>query len=304
MKRLLALTFVVVFAFGCTSKKGSTNPVLAKGAGVKITKEYFNERINRLPEWAMGRFRTEEGKREFLNELVKEELLYREAKKQGLSKDKEVQAKLEEFQRMTLITTLLKKEIEEKAKVDDKEVKEFYDKNPAEFKAGLEVRAKHILVDSESEAKNILKRIQKGEKFSELAKKYSKDKGSAQNGGDLGFFSSGKMIPEFENAAFSLKVGQVSNPVKTQFGYHIIQVTDRKEGSLYDFEGVEESIRKRLTIDKQRNLFTSYVENLEKKAKIKINEEELKALTMETEKEQIPGTQGQTPKPQGKLKVE
>lgn len=281
MKKLLVLIFAVVFMAGCESKDTS---VLAEGSGVKITKETFEKKIKRLPEWAKGRFQTEEGKKNFLKELIKEELLFLEAKKQGLNREAEVIAKLEEFEKMTLINLLLKKEIEEKGTPSEEEIREYYDKNPEGFKIGFRIRAKHILVETKEEAEDILKRIQKGASFSNLAKELSKDPGSAKNGGDLGFFGSGTMLPEFEKVAFNLKIGAISNPVKTQFGYHIIQVTEKNEGKLRDFEEVKEEVKKRLTMNKQKIFFTSFIEKLEKENKVNINEEAFKSLTVETEK--------------------
>ncbi|MEF9438372.1 MAG: peptidylprolyl isomerase [Candidatus Mariimomonas ferrooxydans] len=255
--------------------------VLAKVNTTTITKEDFIKKINRLPEWAKSRFKGEAGKKEFLEELIKEELLYQEAKKQGVNKEKEFQDKIKEFEKMTLISTLLKNEIEGKAKVDAKEVRDFYDKNQNEFMTGPEVKASHILVNTETEAADVLKRIQKGEDFSKLAVELTIDKGTAKNGGDLGFFGSGRMVPEFEKAAFGLKPGEVSSPVKTKFGYHIIKITDKKEGKPRDFEEVKTSIEKRLSAEKQRTVFDSYIEKLKEKAnKIEINEETLKTLTV------------------------
>ncbi len=297
MKKLLILIVAVVFMAGCESKDTS---VLAEGSGVKITKEVFKERVKRLPEWAKSRFQTEEGKKNFLKELIKEELLFLEAKKQGLNKEPEIVAKLEEFERMTLINLLLKKEIEEKGTPSEEEIREYFDKNPDEFKIGSGIRAKHILVETKEEVEDILKRIQKGESFSNLAKKLSKDPGSAKNGGDLGFFGPGTMLPEFEKVAFNLKIGAISNPVKTQFGYHIIQVTEKKEGKLKVFEEVKEEVKKRLTINKQRDLFTSFIERIEKENKVNINEEAFKSLTSETEKPEA----GLTFEPRGQLKAE
>lgn len=280
MKKLLILIAAAVFAVGCSTKDSPDTSALAKVNNTVITKKDFMKRINRLPEWAKGRFQTEEGKKNFLEEIIKEELLYQEALKKGLNKDGEFQSKIEEFKKMTLISILLKEEIEKKVKMEPEEVKKFYDENKNEFMSGLEVRARHILVATKTEAENILKRIQKNESFSELAKQFSNDKGTAQNGGDLGFFGKGRMLPEFEEVAFSLKPGETSDPVKTQFGYHIIQVTDRKEGRLHDFEEVKSSIEKQLTTEKQRAFFESYIEKLKgKTGKIKIYDEALKTLT-------------------------
>lgn len=293
---LLMLLCIAALAAGCNQQKGS--PVLAEGSGVKITEENFKNKLGRLPEWAIGRFTTEEGKKEFIKEMIKEELLYKEAKKQGLEKDKDYQLKLEEFNKMNLITTLLKKEIEEKAKVEDKEIREFYDTHSEEFKVGSGVKASHILVETEAEAQNILKRLQKGESFAKLAKELSKDQASARNGGDLGFFGRGSMVPEFEQAAFSLKAGEISQPVKTQFGYHIIKVTEKKAGDAQGFEEMKKEIQKRLTIDKQRKLFDTYIKNLEEKNKVTIHEDKLKEVKTEIKQQEMPL------EPQGHLKTE
>ena len=155
---------------------------------------------------------------------------------------------------------------------------------------GTEVRAKHILVDTEEQAKDILKRIRQKEDFSKLAEQYSKDKGSAKNGGDLGSFSRGRMVPQFEAGAFSLKVGEISGPVRTQFGYHIIQVTDKKEGRIGTFEEVKGGLEKQLMIEKQKALFDSYIEKLKKNSKIETAayESELKALKLDVDKEKTP----------------
>jgi peptidyl-prolyl cis-trans isomerase C len=285
--------FVVLFVAGCTSKKGSDSLVLAKAGKAEITKEDFIRELNRVPEWARGNFQTDEGKKQFLDELIKKELIYQDAKKKGLERDEKFKAEVEEFQKMTLIKSVLEKEVEEKAKLDPKEVRDFYDRHPDEFKVGLEVRASHILVDGEEDAKNLLQRIQQGESFSSLAKEFSKDKDSAKNGGDMGFFGRGRMVPEFERVTFSLKIGEVSNPVKTRFGYHIIKVTDRKEGRVGDFEEVKNAIARRLAIEKQRDLFESYIEKLKKEYKTEIYEAELKGLKIGEGEEQSPATEGQ-----------
>ncbi|MBI4653383.1 MAG: peptidylprolyl isomerase [Nitrospirae bacterium] len=282
MKKFFVLIVcMTIFVFGCAKKEDSSSSVIATIDGTKITKKGFLDEFNRLPEWARDRFQGKEGKAEFLNELIKKELLYKEAEKMGLHRDKELKERIEEFRKMWLITNLLKKEVEEKAKaIDDKEIKGFYDKNPNEFVAGAEVKASHILVATEAEAKDILEKLKKGGDFSKLAKAFSKDKGSAVKGGDLGFFKRGAMVPEFEQVAFRLKIGEISDPVGSSFGYHIIKVTERKEGKKLEFEQVKDAIKGRLMGEKQKNIFDSLIENSKKKSKIKIDEKSLEALSL------------------------
>lgn len=283
MKKFMILICVVVFAVGCSQKDGSKGPVLAKVEGTVITKEDFLNKINRVPEWARDRFQSEEGKKEFLDELIKEQLIYKDAMKNGLDRDENFKRDLEEFKKMNLIKIILEKEVEKKAKLDPKEVKDFFDKNKEKFTIGTEVKAKHILVDTEQQAKDVLKKLTQNENFSRLAEQYSRDKATAKIGGDLGFFGRGRMVPEFEAVAFNLKVGEVSGPVKTRFGYHIVQVTDRKEGRPGSFDEIKGTLERQLMIEKQKALFDTYVEKLKKDAKIEtaVYETELKALTVE-----------------------
>ena len=154
-----------------------------------------------------------------------------------------------------------------KKSVTEKEVKAHY--KP-------EIKASHILVSDENEAKEIKKKLDAGASFEELAKQESQDLLSKEKGGDLGYFNSGRMAPEFETAAYKLKVGQISNPVTSPNGYHIIKLTDKKELKPYD--EVKDSIRKNLEEERISDpIFgKKLLQNELKKANIKINDSELK----------------------------
>ena len=138
-----------------------------------------------------------------------------------------------------------------------------------------EIKASHILVSDENEAKEIKKKLDAGASFEELAKQESQDLLSKEKGGDLGYFNSGRMAPEFETAAYKLKVGQISNPVKSPNGYHIIKLTDKKELKPYD--EVKDSIRKNLEEERIADPTFSHklLQKELKKANIKINDSEL-----------------------------
>lgn len=272
MKRLfysvILLSFTAALLTGCLGGSDSDSPVIAKVNKGVITQADFLKEINRVPEWARGQFEGQEGKDKFLDEIIKRELLYQNALNMKLDNDKEYIAKIKEFEKMTLISLILQKEVEEKANVSDAEVEAFFDKNEEKFRIGTEIKASHILVETEEEAKDILDKINNGEKFGKLAKAHSKDKGSAGKGGDLGFFGRGKMVPEFERAALSLKVGELSGPVKTRFGFHIIKLADIKEGDPADFEQSKASIMKQLIATERKQLFDSYIEELKNSGKI------------------------------------
>ena len=141
-----------------------------------------------------------------------------------------------------------------RSQITDSEARAFYDAQLKSFKGGEEVRASHILVKSEDEAKAIFEQIAHDGDFAELAAKHSTDPGSKANGGDLGYFGRGRMVPEFEKAAFATPVGEVALPIKSQFGWHIIKVTDKRNRKPPTFEALKERIVTRLMRDKAKQL--------------------------------------------------
>jgi peptidyl-prolyl cis-trans isomerase C len=129
-----------------------------------------------------------------------------------------------------------------KGSITEAEAKAFYDKEIAAVPAVEEVRARHILVDSEETAKEIYEKIAHGADFTQMAKQFSKDPGSKEDGGDLGYFARGRMVPQFEEAAFKLDKGDVSLPVKSQFGWHLIKVEDKRQRGAPPFDKIKDRI--------------------------------------------------------------
>lgn len=275
MKKAVFL-IVIALLLGCAKEKGV---VLVNLDGRKITVEEFNIELGKVPEFAKGIFEGTEGKRKFLDDLISRELIYLDATKKKIDKDKEYLDMIEKFKKDALLEILLKREVEDKAKVEELELRAYYDSNPGEFRLNEEVKVSHILVKTDAEALDVIKKLKGGADFGKLAMEVSQDPGSAKKGGDLGYFGKGKMIPEFERAAFKLKQGELSEPVKTNFGYHIIKLTGRKSGQMVGYEKVSDILRQRLTREKQKKVFEEWVAGLRKEAKIKINEEVFKSLT-------------------------
>lgn len=169
------------------------------------------------------------------------------------------------------IETYLKtlKVMEDYIEIKDEDVKTYFEENKAQFGTPEQVEASHILVEDEATAKEVLAKVNAGEDFAKLAKEYSTDTLSAEKGGALGFFGPGKMVPEFEEAAFAMQPGEVSKaPVKTDNGYHIIKVTDKKEAVEPTFENSEKEARKLLLEERINTEYPKWLD--EKKSEYKI----------------------------------
>ena len=177
-----------------------------------------------------------------LEQLIDGRALLVEAQKTGVANDPAVQRQVQAAQDRALESALLNKVI--RPQVTDEAVKARYDEQMAGKTGDEEVHARHILVGDEATAKKIIAELKKGGDFAALSKQYSKDPGAAQQGGDLGFFKKTDMVPEFANAAFALKDGEVSpTPVHTQFGWHVIQVLAHRTTPLPNFEQARDELR-------------------------------------------------------------
>ena len=172
--------------------------------------------------------------------------------------------------------------VDKEVKIAPEDVRAFYDKNPDQFKQPETVRASHILIRVTPDASDVVKKekrtqidsvrtlVKNGEKFADVAKKFSEDPGSAANGGDLGFFGRGQMVPEFDAAAFSLKTNEISDVITTQYGYHVLLVTDRKPPGTVPFDQVKEDLAQFLKQRKGADITRDQVASLRKAAKVEI----------------------------------
>lgn len=179
-----------------------------------------------------------------LDRLIDQEALADEAQRTGLENDPEVKRQMQLAARAALQRAYLLKEVQ--PQITEEAVKAKYEKDITNKPGPEEVHAKHILVDNEAQAKDIIKQLDAGADFDALAKKYSKDPGAA-NGGDLGFFKKTDMVPEFANAAFALKPGQITQtPVHTQFGWHVIKVIARRQDKPPTFDEAKDELRQKM----------------------------------------------------------
>lgn len=230
---------------------------------IKISDDELNKEIETLKL----KFHTEEQ----FNQAIKSQNMTLEDVKKDIRK-------------VMAIKKLIKSEIEDKVSIDEKEVTEYYNNNPSRFLEDESVKASHILVKVDKNASKeekdaarkkidgLLKKTKKGEDFAKLAKENSDDPGSGQNGGDLGFFSKGMMVPPFEKAVFSLKKDEVSDVVETEFGYHIIKLTDKKSARNIPLTEVHDKLKGFLKSIEVNKKLSEYIANLKKTADVKITE--------------------------------
>jgi peptidyl-prolyl cis-trans isomerase C len=183
------------------------------------------------------------------DKVVLDEMFVQEAEKRGLAASPDYKAQMELARQNILVQALLA-DYEKKNPISDAEVQAEYDKFKAQS-SGTEYRARHILVEKEDEAKALIAQIKAGAKFEDLAKKNSKDPGSGENGGDLDFAAPNAYVPEFSQAMVKLKKGEMTEePVKTQFGYHIIKLEDTREAQFPPLDAVKPQIQQRLAQQK------------------------------------------------------
>ncbi|MDP3786433.1 MAG: peptidyl-prolyl cis-trans isomerase [Candidatus Omnitrophota bacterium] len=276
---VLAAIFVACAAFGCkganigkpqAEKKEAAvkgGKIVAEVGKEKITLEEMDKMIGDIPKQYQAMALT--NKAMFLDSIINQKLLYGEALKQNVEKNAEVKKQIEEATKEIVIREYLKKEIEQKVAVSDADAKAYYDGNKDKFKEPEKIKVFHILVDNEAEAKDILAKLKAGADFAALAKEKSKD-ASKENGGELGFIAKGQTVPEFEQAAFALQPGQLSDVVKTQFGYHIIKVNEKQPEKELSFDEVKDQLKQMLLSQKQKDRFDSLLKELKDRNKVVI----------------------------------
>jgi peptidyl-prolyl cis-trans isomerase C len=284
---LTIVEFFFIFGLcGSLAASDEKKDVLAQVGSHKLTIEKFEKQIESLPpQLQMALIRNPMLKEQFLDRWINITLIAQEAKEKKLDEDPEIQTKIENIINAILAQEFLQREMEDKINISDDEIETYYKENKDRFTDPESVKARHILVkvsegadekswtEAKSKAENIKKELESGKDFAELAKKYSDDPGSKNKGGDLGFFPKGRMVPEFESVAFSLKPNELSDPVKTNFGYHIIQMQEKKAASTKTLSEAQSEIRQTLQEEKQRLLQDALIEKLKSKYPVQVNKD-------------------------------
>lgn len=243
--------------------------VLAVVGDREITRGDVEALLQSLNPQTAAQFNSEAGMKNLVKELSNQELFYLNAVENGLDKEEAFIAEVEKMKANMLKQYAVTK-LMNGISISDEEITEYYNSNKSQFSSGSSVKASHILVDKLEDAEAVSAKINDGLSFEDAAKEYSKCP-SNERGGDLGYFSRGRMVPEFEAAAFETSVGEVSEPVKTQFGYHLIKVFDKKSEAVKSLDEVRAQLGDHLLNQKQQALYQSKVEELQGKYAVKLN---------------------------------
>jgi foldase protein PrsA len=295
----MSRTHRVVAALGtaalCTSLAacagGGSGGNVASVNGQNITRADFDHKLESSPS-----------AKQVLNQMVQQSLIdqYARDKKIDISqadidkKETETKAKFppgqfeqilknqglteQDVQTILRQQLILEKAVAPQVHVSDADVKAYFDKNHAVFDKPEQVRARHILVADQKTADEVLAKLKAGGSWDALAKQYSTDPASKDKGGELGFFGKGQMVPQFQNAAFNAKVGQIVGPVKSPFGYHIIQVEEKKPAVKASLASASVQIRQQLTQQQEQQQYPVFLQQLRGSANIAVYDDRYKDL--------------------------
>ncbi len=274
---LLGVSLILVFSMtGCQNKQAADSEIVAKINDHVITKD-------ELYDLLVG-----QNGAQVLDALISEKIVAIEAEKQKINvSEKDVEAEInkiienyggeevfnqameyygysiDDIKKNITTNTQIKKLLESSISISEEEMKNYFEENKEMFEQQEQVKASHILLETEEKANEVIEKLSAGGDFAELAKEYSTDEGSKGLGGDLGYFSRGEMVSDFEEAAFNLEIGKVSEPVESVHGFHIIKVEDKKEAKEANYEESKDMIKDILLDEKLPQAYqTWYQEKL------------------------------------------
>ena len=256
----------------------NADSTLAQVNGKPITVEQFNQKWSQIPEPARAAYAGPNGKKDFLGELITRELLLQKAHQLNLDRDKSVGERVESYKERLLLDAALHELIEKKIEVSEEELTAYFNAHREALPPIEEARASHILVKTESEGRTLLGRLHRGADFAALAKAHSMDSATKDKGGDLGLLRKGRVLPEFEKVVFEMKAGQISDVVRTSYGYHIIRVQSRRTYKPLSVDDVREEIRVQIVKEKETAQFDALVKTLRAESNIVISESRLATI--------------------------
>ena len=311
MKKLLVVvSFALLTAFsGCCS---DNNPgtvklypndggkTIAEFGGVKISEKYMKTYVDNLNDYLKARYNTPERKEELMTKITEGELVAMKAIKDGILDDPILLSQVKNTIARYYSGTKMKVQIEESLKISEDEMKKYYEEKKDTFNTPEKIKASHILIKitdsrNKDEAKKLAEKVaaeaRKSAKdmgsFAKLAEKYSEDEGSKKRGGDLGYFErteeGGKMVKEFSNGAFALQnVGDISDPVESEFGFHVIKLTGKREKVVKTFEDVKMNIENTMKTEKRKTAYEDLIEDYKKELGFKFDKDAALAIEITT----------------------
>lgn len=309
MKKLSVMVlFALLLTFsGCCNKPGNVDlypdnggKAIAEFGGVKISEKYMKTYVDNLNDYLKARYNTPERKEELMSKIIEGELVAMKAIKDGALNDPILLSQLKNTIARYYSGTKIKLEIEENLKVSEDEMKKYYEEKKETFNTPAKVKASHILIkitesrDKEAARKLAEKVAAEAEQsakdtgsFAKLAEKYSEDEGSKKRGGDLGYFErtedGGKMVKEFSDGAFALEnVGDISKPVESEFGFHIIKLTGKRDKVEKTFEDVKANIENTIKTEKRKTGYEDIIEKYKKELGFKFDKDAAVAIEIST----------------------
>ena len=305
MKKLsffVLLALLLTFS-GCCDKPGNVDlypkdggKAIAEFNGVKLSDKYIKTYVDNLNDYLKARYNTPERKEELMSKIVEGELVAMKAVKDGALDDVILLSQIKNTIARYYSGTKMKVQIEESLKVSEDEMKKYYEEKKETFNTPAKVKASHILIKvSESRDKEAARKLaekvaaeaEKSAKdtgsFAKLVEKYSEDEGSKKRGGDLGYFErtedGGKMVKEFSDGAFALQnVGDISKPVESEFGFHIIKLTGKKDKIEKNFEDVKANIENTIKTEKRKTAYEDMIESYKKELGFKFDKDAALAI--------------------------
>jgi peptidyl-prolyl cis-trans isomerase C len=259
------------------------NPVLAKAGNYSFRQSDFDRLISFSPPYFREQLdNNPQQKVTIIKKIMEQKIIADLAREKGLDKHDDTQIQMQYLINDLLSREYLIKIVKKGVTVTEEDAKQYFEDNKNKYIIPEQVRVRHILIKvpfgasdeeakkAEEKAKNILNWLKKGEKFKTLAEQYSEDEASAKKGGDLGYIPKGRMAKTFEEAAFSMKPGEISEAVRTSLGYHIIMLEDHREEQEKKFEEVKEAIKKQLQDERERSTVIEFIKNASDNAGLEV----------------------------------
>ena len=264
----LVLVVMVPFLSSCgETGKGKQEKVLAMVNGQPITEAMLDEEAKSLPPYVRPILETPSGKMQFLESLITRDLLMQEALRRGIDRREDVRERLSMARRSILLEALLREVTENAPGLSDEALKKYYDDNQGNFQVGERVKVSHVLFKDKAKADEMASKARNGMPFEEITKISTGEGGVAA---DLGFIEKGKFDKAFEDAAFATRSGDLTGPVKTAYGYHLIKVGEKRQAGAQPFEEVKDQIAADLREQAQRDAFETLLVQMKKQAKIQL----------------------------------